>query len=83
MCGTESNRYGRKTHTRWIAFGYIVGVNVMNIAIYTSGYFPYGGGAAENFVRQKATGLYKNNVQVEVIRLRADRYSRKNDTPVK
>lgn len=54
----------------------------MNIAIYTSGDFPYGG-AAENFVRQMALGLYKNNVQVEVIRLKGDSYSRENDTPVK
>jgi len=82
VCGTRDNLHGRKTHTRWIAFGYIVGVNVMNIAIYTSGDFPYGG-AAENFVRQMALGLYKNNAQVEVIRLRGDSYSRKNDTPVR
>ena len=54
----------------------------MNIAIYTSGDFPYGG-AAENFVRQMALGLYKNNAQVEVIRVRGKRYSNNNDTPLK
>ena len=80
--GTGNNLYGRKTYSRRIAFGYSVGVNVMNIAIYTSGDFPYGG-AAENLVRQMVLGLYKNGVQVEVIRLRGVRYSRENDTPVK
>lgn len=54
----------------------------MNIAIFTTGDFPYGG-AAESFVRQIALGLSKNNVQVEVIRFKGDRYLKKNNTPIK
>ena len=53
----------------------------MNIAIFTTGDFPYGG-AAESFIRQIALGLYKNNARVEVIRFKGDRYSMNNDTPI-
>ena len=53
----------------------------MNIAIYTTGDFPYGG-APESFVRQMALGLHENNMNVEVIRWRGDKYQRENDLPI-
>lgn len=52
------------------------------ISVLTTSDFPYKG-AAENFVRLMALGLFENNVDVEVIRFWGDRYSNKNNTPVR
>jgi glycosyltransferase involved in cell wall biosynthesis len=54
----------------------------MNIVILTSGDFPYGG-AAESFVRNLALGLNEISVNVEVVRLRGQRYKHSNDTSIK
>lgn len=54
----------------------------MNIVILTSGDFPYGG-APEALVRNLALGLNEISVNVEVVRLRGQRYKHSNDTNIK
>lgn len=54
----------------------------MNIVILTSGDFPYGG-SQEALVRNLALGLNEISVNVEVVRLRGQRYKHSNDTSIK
>ncbi len=51
------------------------------VCIYTSRDFPYGA-SAENFVRMMALGIYENDGNVEVVRLRGRITHHNNDTPV-
>lgn len=51
----------------------------MNILIYTTSDFPYGG-AAENLVREMALGLHFHQGKIKVIRIKGRMKSDKNDT---
>lgn len=51
----------------------------MNVIIYTTSDFPYGG-AAENLVREMAIGLNYHSAKVKIIRIKGRKYKNSNDT---
>lgn len=51
------------------------------VSILTTSDYPYWG-AGENFTREMALGLQRNNVDVEVVRFWGDRYSNVNETSI-